>query len=62
MVKTKTAFKILKFNKRKVDEFEFISAKINGKIPGKVLRLLKSRLNQVVAEIISDENEEKASD
>ena len=44
--------KIFKFSKKKIDDVDFVCAKIQGKLKNSELRLLKNQLNDVVSEFL----------
>ena len=52
-------FKIGKAKKIKVDENSFLVVKLTGKVPGKVLREIKSRFNDAVQSVINPVTEQK---
>ena len=45
---------IFKFSKKKIDDLDFVCAKIQGKLKNSELRALKTKLNDVVTEFKED--------
>ena len=46
--------KLFKFQKKKIDETEYICAKIKGKFPGKVMSELKAGLNAAAEQVLAE--------
>ena len=51
--------KILKFSKKKINEQEFVCAKLQGKLKPSEFKILKNQLNDVVAAFIKSKEESK---
>ena len=49
--------KIFKFSKKKIDDLDFVCAKIQGKLKNSELRALKTKLNDVVTEFLKAREE-----
>ena len=58
MPSQKNAFKLGKFVKRKIDDKDFVLAKITGKCSGKQMKEIRAALNACVIQVLNKEPEE----
>ena len=56
MVK-KTAFKVGKFVKKKIDDKDFVLAKLSGKCSGKQMREIRAALNACIIQVLNKDED-----